>query len=37
VQLDKIRLIEGSRIFIKDKEVPIGQTYKSVVGKLVNS
>jgi len=37
VQLDKIRLIEGNRIFIKDKEVPIGQTYKSVVGKLINS
>jgi len=36
VALDKIRLIEGNRIFIKDKEVPIGQTYKSIVGRLLN-
>ncbi|KOF04365.1 transcriptional regulator [Roseivirga seohaensis subsp. aquiponti] len=34
VALDKINLIEGNRIKIGQKEVPIGQTYKSAVGKL---
>ncbi|MDW7693011.1 LytTR family DNA-binding domain-containing protein [Flammeovirgaceae bacterium SG7u.111] len=34
VALDKIKLIEGNRILIKDKEIPIGQTYKSMVNKL---
>jgi DNA-binding LytR/AlgR family response regulator len=34
VALDKIKRIEGNRIFIIDKEVPIGQTYKSVVNQL---
>lgn len=36
VALDKIKLIEGNRIFIKDHQVPIGQTYKNMVSKLYN-
>ena len=35
VALDKIQLIEGNRIFIDQHEVPIGQTYKSSVTKLL--
>jgi DNA-binding LytR/AlgR family response regulator len=35
VALKKINLIEGNRIMIGDHEVPIGQTYKSGVSKLV--
>ena len=37
VALDKIKLIEGNRIFINDHQVPIGQTYKSKVNQLYNS
>ena len=37
VALDKIKLIEGNRIFINDHQIPIGQTYKSLVSKLYNS
>lgn len=37
VALDKIKLIEGNRIMISDNEIPIGQTYKSIVNKLYNS
>jgi len=36
VALDKIKLIEGNRIFINDHQIPIGQTYKSLVSKLYN-
>ncbi len=35
VAIDKIRLIEGNRIFIKNHKIPIGQTYKSLVNKLL--
>ncbi len=34
VALSKIKMIEGNRIKIGEKEVPIGQTYKSVIGRL---
>lgn len=34
VPLEKIKLIEGNRIFINEIEIPIGQTYKSVVNRL---
>ena len=34
VALSHISLIEGNRIFIQDYEIPIGQTYKSLVTKL---
>jgi DNA-binding LytR/AlgR family response regulator len=37
VPLEKIKLIEGNRIFISDIEIPIGQTYKSLVNRLYNS
>ena len=37
VALDKIKLIEGNRISINEHEIPIGQTYKSLVSKLYNS
>jgi DNA-binding LytR/AlgR family response regulator len=37
VPIDKIKLIEGNRIFINDIEIPIGQTYKSLVNRLYNS
>jgi len=37
VALDKIKLIEGNRIFINDHQIPIGQTYKSKVNQLYNS
>lgn len=35
VALKKINHIEGNRIFIADHEIPIGQTYRSTVNKLV--
>ncbi len=35
VSIDKIKLIEGNRIFIKDHKIPIGQTYKSNINKLL--
>ncbi|UII31048.1 LytTR family DNA-binding domain-containing protein [Fulvivirga ulvae] len=35
VALDKIRTIEGNRIKIGRHEVPIGQTYRSVVSKII--
>lgn len=35
VALDKIQTIEGNRIRVGLHEVPIGQTYRSVVGKLI--
>lgn len=34
VALNKINLIEGNRIKIGNNEVPIGQTYKSVIARL---
>ena len=34
VAIDKIKLIEGNRIFIKEHKIPIGQTYKNEVNKL---
>lgn len=37
VALDKIKTIEGNRINIGKHEVPIGQTYKSVLSKLYNT
>jgi len=35
VAVDKIKLIEGNRIFIKEHKIPIGQTYKAGVNKLL--
>ncbi|MEM7552040.1 MAG: LytTR family DNA-binding domain-containing protein [Bacteroidota bacterium] len=35
VALEKIKLIEGNRIIIGDHEIPVGQTYKSSVNKLL--
>lgn len=37
VAIDKIKLIEGNRIKIKEHKIPIGQTYKNKVNKLYNS
>ena len=37
IAIDKIKQIEGNRIIISKHVVPIGRTYKSVVGKLYNS
>ncbi len=34
VALDKIKQIEGNRIWIEDHKIPVGQTYKSLVSKL---
>ena len=34
VAIDKIRLIEGNRIYIEDQKIPIGQTYRNAVSKL---
>ncbi len=34
ISKEKIRRIEGNRIYFKDHQVPIGQTYRSVVKKL---
>lgn len=34
VATDKIKTIEGNRIFVKDTEIPIGQMYKQNVKKL---
>jgi len=35
VAIDKIKLIEGNRILIKEHKIPIGQTYKNDVNKLL--
>ena len=37
VAVDKIKLIEGNRIHIEAHKIPIGQTYKSSIGKLYNT
>lgn len=37
VAIDKIKFIEGNRIIIHSDQIPIGQTYKSQVSKLLNS
>ncbi len=37
VATDKIKFIEGNRLRIEEHEIPIGQTYKSLVSKLYNS
>lgn len=34
IALDKIKLIEGNRIWIQEHMIPIGQTYRSMVSKL---
>lgn len=36
IRVDKIKLIEGNRISIDEHKIPIGQTYKSVVNKLLS-
>lgn len=36
VRIDKIKLIEGNRILIEKYKIPIGQTYKSSVSKLLS-
>ncbi len=35
VAIDKIKFIEGNRIFIEEHKIPIGQTYKANVNKLL--
>ena len=35
VAIDKIKFIEGNRILIEDHKIPIGQTYKNSVTKLL--
>lgn len=35
VALNKIKLIEGNRIYIEGHQIPIGQTYKNEVNKLL--
>jgi DNA-binding LytR/AlgR family response regulator len=37
VALDKINLIEGNRILIEEHQIPIGQTYRSLISKLYSS
>ena len=37
VAVDKIKFIEGNRIHIEAHKIPIGQTYKSSIGKLYNT
>ncbi len=37
VALEKINLIEGNRIMIDTHEIPIGQTYKSRVSRLIGA
>ncbi|MCG2417805.1 LytTR family DNA-binding domain-containing protein [Aequorivita sp. F47161] len=37
IAVDKIKFIEGNRILINTHKIPIGQTYKSQVNKLLNS
>ena len=36
VGLDKIKLIEGNRIFIKEHKIPIGQTYRKEINDLLS-
>ncbi len=36
VAVDKIKFIEGNRILISEHKIPIGQTYKSTVNKLLS-
>ena len=35
VAVDKIKFIEGNRILINEHKIPIGQTYKSLINKLL--
>lgn len=35
VALDKVKAIEGNQMLIRDQKLPIGQTYRSVVGKII--
>ena len=37
IAIDKIKFIEGNRILINENKIPVGQTYKSRVSKLLNS
>ncbi len=37
VAVDKIKLIEGNRIFINKHKIPIGQTFKNSINKLYNN
>lgn len=37
IAIDKIKFIEGNRILINEHKIPVGQTYKSRVSKLLNS
>ena len=34
---DKIKVVEGNRIYIQDQKIPIGQTYKNDLKKILNS
>jgi DNA-binding LytR/AlgR family response regulator len=36
VAVDKIKFIEGNRILISEHKIPVGQTYKSIVNKLLS-
>ncbi|MFT5167798.1 MAG: DNA-binding LytR/AlgR family response regulator [Saprospiraceae bacterium] len=36
VALDKIKAIEGNRIMVRDHQIPIGQTYKREISKLLS-
>ena len=37
VAINKIERIEGNRIFMKNHKIPIGQTYRNDINKLLNS
>ena len=36
VAIDKIKLIQGNRIYVQDHEIPIGQTYRSRINHLLS-
>lgn len=36
VATDKIKLIQGNRIYLQDHEIPIGQTYRSRINHLLS-
>ena len=35
VSLDKIRMVDGNTIYIQDKEIPVGETYREQLYKLI--
>ena len=35
VSLDKIRMVDGNTVYIQDKEIPVGETYREQLYRLI--